>query len=234
MRRLLLALQPRAFDSRMGIARAASAVYGTCEPAVQRLVSAKIDDILDDLILEAVALWQSSGLVRFDDREVNCSVQVFRHINIARRRRASFRILQPRLEHLLLTDEILTGQQSADTARRPDMHVSIGDRTNRAIECKLLSDTGPLARAYVREGMNRFVSGVYGTTDRRGRMIGFVVQGEHHDCVKRVNHQVVDFLDEGHQLSGPPATSNDVTRYESTHARVGLEEIGLTHFLVPL
>lgn len=213
----------------MGIVKAASAVYGTCEPAVQRFVATKIDDILDELILEAVELWRASGFVRFDNREVNCAVQVFSHIVRASRQRPKFRILQPRLEHPLLTNEIRSGQQSADTARRPDMHVSIGHRANRSVECKLLSDSGPLARKYVREGMHRFVSGAYGKDDTSGRMIGFVIKGHAGDCVERLNNQVDDFLDESHRLS-PHVETLGTAAYRSSHDRAPLGRLDLTHF----
>lgn len=60
-----------------------------------------------------------------------------------------------------------------------------------AIECKRINSTGnTLARRYVREGINRFVTCKYSGGHALAGMVGYVICGNRDQCVERVRKQV--------------------------------------------
>lgn len=99
-----------------------------------------------------------------------------------------------------------------------------------AIECKRISsnDRNALARKYVRDGVNRFVTGKYSAGHALGGMVGYVICGDRDQCIERVEKQL-----EKEPVSTTGYDSdigfNDVdntwvpgeTLYESTHTQNG-------------
>lgn len=60
-----------------------------------------------------------------------------------------------------------------------------------AIECKRIESTGnTLARRYVRDGINRFVTCKYSGGHALAGMVGYVICGDRHQCVERVRSQL--------------------------------------------
>lgn len=64
---------------------------------------------------------------------------------------------------------------------------TFNEQTYFVIECKRIRSTdNDLALKYVRNGTNRFASGKYSAGHAYGAMVGYVLCGNQHACVKRI------------------------------------------------
>jgi len=97
-----------------------------------------------------------------------------------------------------------------------------------AIECKRISSAdNTLARKYVREGINRFVTGKYSGGHALGGMVGYVVCGNRTACITRIQQQLAK---ESETITGYETVSGWVESmswvpkemlYESRHRQAG-------------
>jgi hypothetical protein len=220
----------------MGAYRQLSRIYGAIAPSIQQLISHDIDDLIDQLILDGVTRWRNANWQRFDDLEINCTVQLFRWMTEAGRSSSSLRILTVQLEWVQPTVEMIEGSESAAGMRRPDLRISIGQSAARVVECKRLALTSSFPKRYVDEGMHRFVSASYGGDDDEAAMIGYVQANEPVDIVAAVNTEVDAHADMGasHRLHFQSSPYGSLHRYASTHTRRQRSSLSLHHYLVDI
>ncbi len=220
----------------MGPYRQLSRIYGVITPIIHELVSQEIDELIDQLILEGVAQWRSANWHRFDDLEINCTIQLYRWIREVGRSTPSLRILTVQLEWVQPTAEMIAGSESATGMRRPDLRISIGQVSARSVECKRLALADSLPKRYVDEGMYRFVSGSYGADEDRATMIGYVQANEPTDVIVAVNNEVDAHggMGSAHRLHFQDSPNSILHRYESNHARGHLTTLRLWHYLVDM
>jgi hypothetical protein len=67
-------------------------------PAIQRAVANDIDSLLDTLMSTTARLWAEADWLRYDDKEINCSIQLYRWSDEAKRRSSEFGLLSIQLE----------------------------------------------------------------------------------------------------------------------------------------
>lgn len=216
--------------------RRLSRAYGSITPVLQQAIARDIDGLIDDLIGAALDRWHAVGWARFDDLEVNCTLQLFRWMQEVGRLVPELRILTVQLEWSQPTPSMIAGTESAATMTRPDLRVQIARVAGRSIECKRLAITGGLPRRYVDEGMIRFVSGNYGTTESKGLMVGYVQAGDPAAVARSINSRVAAHPAMGapHQLAAVPSVFGLLSRHRSSHIRSGISPIVLDHYHVDL
>src|ERR671911_2863344 len=100
--------------------RRLSGVWGSMSPVIEGLVARDIEALFDELLVEALSRWHDSGWHRFDDREINCTIQLFRHADDAGRDVRRLRVLSMSLEWSQPTPGMLAGVETATTMGRPD------------------------------------------------------------------------------------------------------------------
>jgi hypothetical protein len=208
-------------------------VYGTINPILQRSMAKDFDSMVDDMLSAAIGMWAAENWVRFDDLEANCTIQLYRCCERVIHIRAVLHGLMVLQEWVQPTPAMLAGQESAAGMVRPDLRVRLGYEAGMTIECKRLSLSGGLARKYVSEGMDRFVSGAYSKQETKGAMVGYV-QGEKCDELVAAVNVVV----EAHHRMGPSHRLHEVQplplipKYESLHDRTAYPRITINHYLI--
>jgi hypothetical protein len=214
--------------------RRLSRIYGVLAPALQELVARDIDGLVDELLHHAVEQWRLTGWHRFDDLEINCTIQLYKCLSEVGRSRLALRILTLQLEWVQPTAEMMAGNESASGMKRPDLNISLGLTAARLVECKRLALTGGLPKRYVDEGMARFVSGKYAES---GIMVGYVQADTPPEVVDAINTEVDGHWDMGstHRLAHLSAASHTgLQRYQSNHIRSSLPPTTLQHYLVDM
>ncbi|MGH9194341.1 MAG: hypothetical protein ACRD1T_01210 [Acidimicrobiia bacterium] len=196
-------------------------------------VVVEVDRLVERMLEIAIVTWSAAGWVRYDDMEVNCSIQLFRFGDEAIRNTPRLRVLSLNLEWFQPTVAMLHGNESAVGMRRPDLRVSVGHHAARILECKRLAASGGLPREYVEEGMTRFLSGDYEVGEDAGYMIAYLSDDEV-ASIAAVNQLVRLHPDMGnsHQLGGRRQTVPVASWYSSSHPRVDRSRLSLRHFVV--
>ncbi|WP_156971381.1 hypothetical protein [Knoellia sinensis] len=181
------------------------------------------------LIEAALARWEANDWHTYDELEVNCTGQLYRWLQEARRTEERFHVLGIQIEHVVLTPEMMEGLTSVVSAQRPDLYISV-QGGGIHVEAKRLLSTGPWCRDYVKKGMSRFVSSSYGAGEALGLMIGYVQQPTGQDLLPRVNDFVKSHPAMGatHQLRGRAHAPRGAW-HESTHVRDSDLPINLVH-----
>jgi hypothetical protein len=116
---------------------------------------------------------------------------------------------------------------------RPDLRVTLGYEAGVTIECKRLSLSGGLAKKYVTDGMDRFVSGAYSRRETKAAMVGYVRGEKCDELVAAINVAV-----EAHHRMGPSHHLHKVQplpcvpNYESHHDRTCYPRIAINDYLV--
>jgi hypothetical protein len=129
---------------------------------------------------------------------------------------------------------MLAGDESVKTAKRPDLRIEVG-KIGRTIECKRLAPTGGWTRAYVYEGLARFVVGTYGHAEAVGYMVGYAQAGTLAGLLTMINHQAADHPGMGtaHQLK--PLREGETSSWSrSCHPRSSGQPISVDHLLVDI
>lgn len=210
----------------------ADRLRGTVALALQERVAEDIDRLVGQLFEAAIVLWEQNGWLTYNAGEENCTVQLYRWCQVACRRDRRFALLVPQLEWVNLTAAILAGTESVKSAKRPDLRIEIGE-VGRAVECKRLTPTSPWPRAYVHDGLARFVVGNYGHDESVGYMVGYVQAGTLTEVLTKINEQV-----KGHPSMGV-AQILSLLRDDGTsswnrscHPRASGHPIRIDHLLV--
>lgn len=194
----------------------------------------RLPELVRDLVGEALARWAANGWHTFDKAEVNCSGQLFRWLIDARRGDSRFHTLEVNIENVLLTPGMFRGTESVTSASRPDLRISVRGG-GVLLEAKRLTDTARLCRAYVNDGMARFISSTYGANENWGMMVGYVQELTTAGLQPRVNGYVSTHMLMGadHELA-PVTTDANSEWLSSSHNRASGPPIRLDHVWVVL
>jgi len=163
---------------------------GVVAVALQEQVAQDIDRLIYLLLEAAITLWRQDNWHRYNDYEDNCTVQLYRWCKAACRHDRRLMLLVPRYQWVNVTDAMLAGAESVTSAKRPDLRIEIRE-VGRAFECKRLAPTVGLCRAYVNDGLARFVLGDYGHGEPVGYMVGYVQAGTFTQLLTSINLQVL-------------------------------------------
>lgn len=217
---------------------AGARLMGVAAKTLQDRLARNLDYHAEALLIAAVGMWQHHGWHRFDNDEVNCTVQMYRWSQECIRRDSRFTLISMHLEWIDVTREILLGEQSATTAKRPDLRIKVDD-VGRTIECKRIAATGSWARKYVHEGLARFVTGSYGHAETTGFMIGYALSSHLPNLVNRINTCIQGHSNMGHgqQItlkSHSPPTLVGVSRHSRSSSQPSQSPIDITHLLIAL
>jgi hypothetical protein len=215
--------------------RQLSRLYGAVAPQLQALIARDIVRLVDDLFDAAIALWSAAGWHRFDDLEANCTIQVFRWAQVAAGRDAALRVLHVELEWYQPSPAQLAGTESAVGMPRPDIRVSIG-AVGVLAECKRLAAVGSLPKAYVDNGIARFVANTYRSETGLAVMVGYLVADTVDAVVPAINQHVDahTLMGSSHRLVSSTPVATYVALYSSAHARGNAPELRLRHYLCPM
>jgi len=194
-----------------------------------------IERTIDEALSQAVAKWRNAGWHRYNDDESNCTMQLFRWLDLGRRTDKALWGLTPRLEWVQPTQAMLEGRADAGKVARPDLRLTM-DVEGRTIECKRLRLDGELPRRYVAEGIARFVSGSYASEETRARMVGYIQEGDPNAIIDRINGEVLvhPFMGSGHELHQVSGLVSIPIRCLSRHARTAAQPVELTHHLLEI
>lgn len=209
-------------------------VVGQINGRIHARAVKRLPDLVNDLLQEAIKSWAAHGWHTFDRTEDNCSCQLFRWLLDTVRSHPRFSVLDVNFQHVQLTPEMLSGNTSVVAAGRPDLRISVRGR-GVLLEAKRLSATPSLCRAYVDDGMARFVSAKYGADDGWGMMVGYVNGSSNSNVRSRVNTYVRrhPIMGVSHELGNSIIHTNGEWLRSSHHRSSGLS-ITLDHVWVRL
>ncbi|WP_406250364.1 hypothetical protein ACI7YT_09125 [Microbacterium sp. M] len=209
-------------------------VLGRANELIHNRAAQHLPELVGALLDDALARWASNGWHTFNHLESNCSGQLYRWLLEARRADRRFYTLEVVLENVLLTPGMLAGTASVTTAKRPDIRIHVRE-TGVLLEAKRLTDTAAHCRAYVDDGMVRFVNERYGAAEDWGMMIGYVQESSTAGIEPRINGFVTAhaLMGAGHELI-PETTSTHSERLRSSHPRASGAPIRLDHVWVVL
>lgn len=219
-----------------GLGRLRNRVFGTIVPSIQSVVAQDIDELVEQLIEDAAEIWRAAAWHRFDDKEANCTIQMYRCSREVQRRNAMYGVLAIRIEFVMPTPAMFDGLEDATGMARPDIHIAVGE-VGRIVECKRLSLGGGKPRAYVHEGITRFVCGPYASEGDAEYMIGYLQADDVDQVVAEVNRQVVGHpvMDGSDVLHpAPPARplAASVHHFRSEHKRQGVNPFHIRHKII--
>ena len=210
-------------------------VYGTVNLALQQKAAGDIDRRICQLLEAAIALWEKHKWFTYNHEEGNCTVQLYRWCKEIKRQDRRFSPLEPHLEWLNVTPAILAGDESVKSAKRPDLRIEIGQVSGRVVECKRLESTGHWSRAYVYEGLARFIVGDYSHQETIGYMIGYVQAGPLAAVLMKINKQVAENPSMGTaQQLKLLRNSGPLTWNTSCHLRPSGKSIRIDHLLIDM
>ncbi len=217
-----------------GLGQLRNRVYGAILPSIQRRVAQDLDQLVDRLLEQAATIWRDDGWRRFDDREPNCTIQMYRCSCEAKRRESMYGLLVVQIEYVMPTREMLLATEDASGMSRPDIRISVGE-TGRIVECKRLSLAGGQPRSYVYDGIARFVAGDYDAGGDVEYMIGYLQADAVNEVVEAVNDHVRihPSMGEPDVLTRIQVNATGVAyRYASRHRRDGTAPFGICHYML--
>lgn len=199
------------------------------------------------LTLGALArCWRSvatSGIPMSTWHENQFSAALFIHLSRFRDAEACLRILEFQIESRLLDEHgVLSGIVDADASPRIDIlvrHAGMARNLHLCCETKILTlgsggnrRPADSVRAYVDDGMRRFVEEKYGTGTSVGVMLGIIIEGLPQAIAKKIGAAVLSrrlpFTDNLTQVTKEPACEE---HYRSSHPRPTKGPITLEHLL---
>lgn len=212
--------------------RALDRVAGRVSQALQQRAERRFPELVESLMRLALEMWAGNSWHTFDQMEVNCTAQLYRWLQEAKRGDLQFSHLNIELEYLNLTPAMFAGNESVVTAVRQDLRVGIG-QVGIQIEAKRLVASGNWCHDYVYNGIQRFVSSSYGANDPLGVMVGYVQQATCDGLLGSVNGFVVahPLMGRNHQL-GTTLTEPYGLSHSSSHLRPSDVTIDLRHVWV--
>ena len=209
-----------------------SRIRGSVAVALQEQVAQDIDRLICRLLEASIILWKQDNWIRYDDGEDNCTVQLYRCCKVARQKDRRLTLLVPRFQWVNVTDTMLDRAESVSSAKRPDLRIEIGE-VGRALECKRLKPTGHWCRAYVREGLTRFVLGDYGQGEPVGYMVGYVQAGTFTELLIRINKQILGYPRMGEEDQLKRLEENQSSSW-SRSVHTHMHPIQIDHLMVDL
>src|SRR5579875_372252 len=209
---------------------------GAVAAALQQQVAQDIDRLICMLLEASITLWERDNWNRFNDEEDNCTVQVYHWCKVAVRNDSRLRFLEPRFQWVDVTEGMLAGDESVKSAKRPDLRIEIGGgEVGRSLECKRLARTGGWCRAYVYQGLTRFVLENYGHGEPVGYMIGYMHADTFAELVNKINKQILSHPGMGSMDQLMLLRENRTSSWSrSCHTCVSDQVIQVDHLMVKL
>lgn len=209
-------------------------VTGNMDAGIHALARRRLPELVHDILEDAVARWAQNNWDRFDQREVNCTVQLYRWLKEAQRADKRFHVLEIVIENLLPSPEMLDATASVTTAARSDLRIGVR-QGELILEAKRLASSGPWCKEYVHNGIARFVNATYAATESLAMMIGYVQQPAAAGLRDRVNHYVLSHVSMGlgHELTDVKIDA-DRAWLASSHQRPSSGPIQLRHLWIVL
>lgn len=203
--------------------KAVDRVSGQISAGIHNRAVRRLPDLVRDLVNEGLDRWAANSWYTFDDSEVNCSSQLFRWLREARRNDSRFFVLEIDIENIILTPGMLKGTESVTGAARPDFRISVRSG-GVLLEAKRLTDSSRHCRAYVYDGMARFVGSTYGADESWGIMVGYVQGSATAGLQSRLNNYVSShsLMGSSHQLASGPSYANSEWLGSTHHRASGL------------
>ena len=133
-----------------------SSAWGRVSPFIENSVAQDLELLVADLLDAALERWAATNWQRYDDLEINCTMQVYRWAQEASRSIPRLRVLTAVLEWSQPTPAMIRGTESGSTMVRPDLRLRIGRTAGATIECKRLGSHHQLPEHYVDDGVARF------------------------------------------------------------------------------
>ena len=208
--------------------RSISRRFGAARDDLTKAAANALEEMVDELMDKAASKWADVQWYVFSPDEVDCTVQLYRWMQEVVEH-PDFSILSVRLEAIQVAPEVLRGEASAKSMRRPDLEVTLG-RSIILIECKRLSKPSGHPRKYVYEGLDRFVSGGYAAVPF-GVMVGYL-QGSDSVAIYEAINKAIDShpkMDPTHRLVQLAPMPTISWRYQSVHTRPSHPDVRIKH-----
>lgn len=176
------------------------------------------------LLAAAAEEWIADGCPRFSDHETSCTAVLVGFLADALRHgRASAFQIAVFPETGGWTDAYLDGRLDPDTVPRPDIALFLGLQhdVKMPVECKRLLRPNATARNYVLQGLCRFLSGTYESSNGEATMICFVMDRDASEACEDINEVIREQLSADQILKAAPALGSSETVYHSQHAPAG-------------
>jgi hypothetical protein len=152
---------------------------------------------LDDLVKAAIAGWEAEGFYAQGTDEPSFNVRVYDHMRRIKQNDAMrWALVSVTMETGYPTAAQLAGQADPLRLARPDIVVRFGGEHEMHIEAKRVDETRNLTRAYVRNGLRRFIDGLYAHSPN-GTMIGYVISDDLDGVLAAINDRIVEEPDLG-------------------------------------
>jgi hypothetical protein len=188
------------------------------------------------LLARASQEWVAAGAPRYSDNETSCTAVLVGFLaDILREGAASAFQIVAFLETGGWSADHLDGRADPDTVPRPDIAMFLGVRhdVKMVVECKRLLAPNSSATSYVKDGLERFLTGKYVDTDGLATMICFALDRSCNQAASDINDAIRERLDEKQVLEPEAGLEPIPDVYRSEHTRDGT---GLTalHLLLDL
>ncbi len=207
---------------------------GSLNAVIVSRFARRIDELVEMLIEAAVADWAAEDWRRFDDLEPNCVVRIYHYCLRRKRSDATFEWLGVTAEWHQFDPQMLQGEKSANTAKRPDLRFVMGE-SSRLFEAKRLACRSPFPGNYVDKGIiERFICGRYIVEGDRAGMLGFLIEEPVAQVVPAVNKAIDGrpALSAADHLRHHRTVTVGYDLYHSNHREVDGQDIHLTHHMV--
>lgn len=195
---------------------------GRVATRLQSSVAARASSLLEELLVEAVRLWEAEEFRRYDEGEISCTIRLFDCCDRVVSSAKKWALVHVQYDGAQPTRATRRGDESPKFSPRPDMNVRFG-QVLVDIEAKRLEADGNLPGRYVREGMRRFITGRYPSHSTVGGVMLAYVQ---HDpprvgvaAVNRVIEADPDMAD-SEVLSNSRKLSSRFLIHDSYHASI--------------
>ncbi len=188
------------------------------------------------LLAAAAEQWITDGCPRFNDHETSCTaVLVGLLAELIRRGRANAIQIAVFPETGGWTEAHLDGRADPNTVPRPDIALFLGlhHDVKMPVECKRLLRPNATARDYVLNGLYRFLSGAYETSDGEATMICFAMDRDAPTACEDINKVIREQLSADQILTVAPPLGSFEAVYHSHHAHAG-EPLQTVHLLLEI
>ena len=102
-----------------------------------------------------------------------------------------------------------------------------------SFECKIVNcDDNSSIKAYIDDGMMRFISGKYASNEKIGGMVGYLINREIDSCVKKINERIESIISKVDCLVKSSLSLDFDGIYESRHIRANLNAILVYHIFM--
>jgi hypothetical protein len=188
------------------------------------------------LLALAAQEWAAAGAPRFSDQETSCTAVLvgFLQDRLRARQSSGFQIaVFP--ETGGWSEEHLDGRADPNRMPRPDIAMFLGVHhdVRMTVECKRLLRPDASARDYILDGLARYLTGAYATTNGQATMICFALDRDASQAVSDINGVISELLGEREVMRYAPALGSFRDVYLSAHSR-GSGEIQAVHLLLDL